>query len=222
MIVTKRKREAETEMKIRLLIVDDHALVRAGYRAILGADPNIEIVGEGESGEDALRLVRDCDPDVLLLDISMPGLGGVEVTHRLASAKSRTRIAIVSMHGEGPLPRLLLDSGASAFLTKGCAAEELLTAVRQCARGQRYVGADLAQRLALSTGARTPFDELTPREVEVALLLGRGERPGEIGRRLHVSEKTVHTYKSRVLDKCDVNSQAELAVLLVRHGLIDR
>lgn len=210
-------------MRIRLVIVDDHALMRAGYRAMLEGDTEIEIVGEGDSGELALKLVRDLDPDVLILDVSMPGLSGVEVTRRLRTVKARTRIVIVTMHGEGPLPRLLLDGGASAFLTKSCSAEELRKAVHKASRRERYVSADIAQRLALANRdlLASPLDLLSAREMEVAVLLARGERPSEISQRLHVSEKTVHTYKSRVQEKLEIQNQAELVLLLVRHGLLD-
>jgi len=209
-------------MKIRVALVDDHAILRAGYRFILDKDPDVEIIAEGESGEDALRIVREMKPDVLVLDVSMPGLSGVEVTQRLAKQKSSTKVIIVTMHGQGPLPRLLLETGASAFLTKSGDSDELLKAVRALARGERYVGAAVAQQLALAnaTGDRSPLDRLTARELEVAMMFGRGERANKIAERLHLSEKTVHTYKMRIFDKLEVRSEAEVALMLVRYGLL--
>jgi DNA-binding NarL/FixJ family response regulator len=209
-------------MPIRVALVDDHAMLRAGYRYMLAAERDIEIVAEGESGEDALRIVRELKPDVLILDVSMPGLSGVEVTYRLAKMDVPTRVVIVTMHSEGPLPRLLLDAGAAAFLTKGSDATELIDAVRQIMRGQRFVGRAIAQRLALAnaTGENAPLDRLTARELEVAMMLGRGERPQDIASRMHISDKTVHTYKTRVLSKLEIRTESELTLMLVRFGLL--
>lgn len=209
-------------MSIRVAIVDDHALARAGYRFMFAPHPEFEIVAEGASGEDALRIARDLKPDVIVLDVSMPGISGIEVTQRLAKGGSPVRIAIVTMHGNGPLPRLLLDAGAHAFLTKDCDARELIEAVRRIARGERYLAAAIAQQLALAkaSGSASPLDQLTARELEVALLFGRGARATEIASRLHISEKTVHTYKSRIYAKLDIHSEAELTLALVRHGLL--
>ncbi len=207
---------------IRIAIVDDHALMRAGFRAILSAYADIEIVGEGASGEEALALVREKKPDVLLLDISMPGMSGIDVTQRLMRSKSATRVAIVTQHAEGPLPKLLLENGAAAYLTKGCPSDELLAAVRKVARGERYVDTAIAQRLAIANtqGERCHLDALTARELEVALMVGRGDRSTEIAKRLSIGEKTVHTYKARVYAKLGVDSDPAIALILVRFGLI--
>jgi DNA-binding NarL/FixJ family response regulator len=209
-------------MSIRIAIVDDHALARAGYRFMFAPHPEFEIVAEGGSGEDALKIARELKPDVILLDVSMPGISGIEVTQRLAKGASGVRIAIVTMHGSGSLPRLLLDAGAHGFLTKDCEASELVEAVRRIARGERYLAAAIAQQLVLAkaTGKGSPLDLLTARELEVTLLFGRGARATEIATRLHISEKTVHTYKSRIYAKLDIKSEAELTLMLVRHGLL--
>ena len=135
-------------MTIRVAIVDDHAIIRVGFRGMLAGDSGIEVIAEGESGEQALQIVRESAPDVLILDVSMPGISGVEVTQRLARNKSRTRVVIVTMHSDGPLPRLLLEAGASGFLTKNCSEETLRRAVRTVAAGQRFIDHDIAQRLA--------------------------------------------------------------------------
>ncbi|GMU44555.1 MAG: response regulator transcription factor [Xanthomonadales bacterium] len=209
-------------MTIRVAIVDDHALARAGFRFMLQPAADIQIVAEGASGEEGLRIARESAPEVMLLDISMPGISGIEVTQRLTRAQSPVRIAIVTMHGEGPLPKLLLDAGASAFLSKDCDSRELIEAVRRLARGERYVAAAIAQRMALSQTGADAIDALTPREFEVALMFGRGMRAIDIGAKLHISEKTVHTYKTRIYDKLGIRSEAELALVLVRHGLIGR
>jgi len=209
-------------MTIRVALVDDHALVRAAFRFMLASFGDIEVVAEGGTGEDALRIARELKPDVILLDVSMPGMSGIEVTQRLVKSGSKVRIAIVTMHGDGPLPKMLLGVGASAFLTKDCSADEMIRAIRSIERGGRYVAEVIAQRMALAnaSGNASPLDSLTPREFEVALMLGRGDRPVDIGNRLHISEKTVHTYKTRIYAKTSVRNEAELTLLLVRNGLL--
>lgn len=209
-------------MSIRVAIVDDHAMMRAGYRGMLAAERDIDVIAEGESGEDALRIVREKQPDVLILDVSMPGVGGIEVTQRLKRLQSPTRIVVVTMLSEGPVPALLLEAGAHAFLTKGSDGAELVEAVRTVARGHRYVSREVAQKLALAkvVGESSPLDRLTAREMEIGIMLGRGERPNEIANRLNISDKTVHTYKMRVLDKLELRNDAELTLLLVRYGLL--
>jgi two-component system, NarL family, invasion response regulator UvrY len=208
-------------MSIRVAIVDDHAILRAGFREMLANLPEIEVVAEGDCGEEALNIVRELQPDVLILDISMPGISGVEVTQRLHRGKSSTRVVIVTMHGDGPLPRMLLDAGASGFLTKNCTKEVLIDAVISVHNGRRFIEHGIAQRMALvARGERSTLDRLTAREFEVALMLGRGLRSIDIAGRLHISEKTVHTYKSRIYAKLEINSEAALTLLLVRHGLL--
>lgn len=209
-------------MTIRLAIVDDHALVRAGFRSMFVPYPDVAVVAEGASGEDALRIARELKPEVMILDISMPGISGIEVTQRLAKAGSTTRVAIVTMHGDGPLPKLLLEAGASAFLSKDCGGEELVEAVRRLARGERYVAAAIAQRMALAnaSGITSALDRISARELEVALMFGRGARSIDIATRLHISEKTVHTYKSRIYAKLSVRSESELTLMLIRYGLL--
>lgn len=209
-------------MPIRVALIDDHALIRAGYRQILAHEPDMRVVAEGGSGEEALAIAREHKPEVMLLDVGMPGLSGIEVTQRLARAHSPVRLVIVTMHGEGPLPKMLIEAGATAFLTKGADGAELVGAVRQAARGQRYISHAIAQRMALATtlGEHSPLDRLTPREFEIALMLGRGERAVAIGERLAISDKTVATHKSRIYEKLDVHSEAELTLVLVRYGLL--
>ncbi len=211
-----------TTMTLRVAIVDDHAIIRVGFRGMLAGDAGIDVIAEGESGEQALQIVRESDPDVLILDISMPGISGVEVTQRMARSKSRTRVVIVTMHSDGPLPKLLMEAGASGFLTKNCSGETLRRAVRTVAAGQRFIDHDIAQRLALAatSGEQSPLDRLTARELGVALMLGRGVRSVDIAERLHISEKTVHTYKSRIYDKLDVETESALTLMLLRYGLL--
>lgn len=210
-------------MTIRVFIVDDHALVRAGMRMILSAEVDIEVVGEAESGELALPMIRKLQPDVVLCDLHLPGVSGLEVTERIVRGQSGTRVIVVSVLEDGPLPRRLLEAGASGYVGKGGDAGELVRAVRDVARGRRYLASGIAQHLALAGlgGDASPFDELSPRELEVALLLVQGLRQEEIARRLSLSAKTVNTHKSRLFEKLDIQDTISLARMVRQYGLVD-
>ena len=210
-------------MTISVFMVDDHALVRAGMRMILSGQADIEVVGEAGSGEDALPQVRRLKPDVVLCDLHLPGISGLEVTERIVRGDSGTRVVIVSVLEDGPMPRRLLEAGASGYVGKGGDAAELLRAVRDVARGRRYLASGIAQNLALSGigGGETPFDALSPRELEVALLLTRGLRQEDIARRLCLSAKTVNTHKSRLFEKLEIQDSIALARLASQYGLGD-
>lgn len=209
---------------IRVFLLDDHALVRTGFRLILEAAPDIEVVGEAASGEEALPAIRRLAPDVLLCDLHLPGVSGLEVTERIVKSGGRApRVVIVSVQQDGPMPRRLLEAGASGYLGKAGDAGELLRAVRAVADGGRYLGGELAQRLALGTmgGERSPFDTLTPRELEVAMLLSQGRRVDDVAKRLNLSPKTVATHKARLLDKLGVSDAVTLSKLARQYGLTE-
>ena len=210
-------------MTIRVFIVDDHALVRTGMRMILSAQTDIEVIGEAESGEEALPQVRRLKPDVVLCDLHLPGVSGLEVTERIVRGDYGTRVIVVSVLEDGPLPKRLLEAGASGYVGKGGDALELLRAVRDVARGKRYLANSIAQNLALSGigGDGSPFDALSPREMEVALLLTRGLRQEDIARRLSLSAKTVNTHKTRLFDKLAIRDSIALARLAAQFGLAD-
>ena len=210
-------------MTIRVYMVDDHALVRAGLRMILSAETDIEIIGEAESGEEALPQIRRLVPDVVLCDLHLPGISGLEVTERIVRGKMDCRVVIVSVLEDGPLPKRLLDVGAFGYVGKGGDARELLHAVRDAARGKRYLGSSVAQNMALASvaGNDSPFDLLSPRELEVAMLLVQGMRQDAIARRLSLSAKTVNTHKSRLFEKIGVQDSIALARLATRYGLMD-
>lgn len=210
-------------MPIRVFIVDDHALVRTGMRMILSAETDIEVIGEADSGEAALPLIRQLKPDVVLCDLHLPGVSGLEVTERIVMGQQGTRVLIVSVLDDGPMPKRLLEAGASGYVGKGGDATELLNAVREVARGKRYLANSVAQKLALAGlgGSPSPIDDLTARELEVGLLLVQGLRQHEIAKRLSLSAKTVNTHKSRLFEKLGVNDTVALARTLQHHGLLD-
>jgi len=208
---------------IRLLVVDDHELVRIGLRHILAGYPAIQIAGEANSGESALRMNRELRPDVVLLDICLPGLSGFEVTTRLKQATPGLGIVILSVHEQAPFPAQLLEAGASAYLTKGCPATELVEAIRTVARGGRHIGSRIAQQMALNLlpgHGSSPFEELSAREMEVMLMLADGRKIGDIADVLHLSPKTIATYKYRIFEKLNTQNDVDMARMAVRYGVV--
>lgn len=211
-------------MPIRVFVVDDHALVRTGFRMILAAENDIEVVGEADSAETALPEIRRLKPDVVLCDLHLPGLSGLELTERIVRGDHGSKVIAISVLEDGPMPRRLLEAGASGYVGKGCDAVELLRAVREVARGKRYLSSAIAQGLALSQlqgEDGSPFDSLTPRELEIALMLNQGLRQEAIAKRLSLSAKTVNTHKTHLYDKLGVRDAIALARLVSQYGLVD-
>lgn len=210
-------------MSIRIFLLDDHALVRTGMRMILSAQTDLEVVGEAESGESALPQIRSLKPDVVLCDLHLPGISGLEVTERIIRGDYGPKVIIVSVHEDGPFPKRLIEAGASGYVGKGGDANELLRAIRDVARGKRYLAPAVAQNLALAGigGDSSPFDLLSPREIEIALLLVQGMRQEEIARRLSLSPKTVNTHKGRMFEKLGISDTIALARLVAQYGLAD-
>jgi len=210
---------------IGILLVDDHDIVRTGIRLIIDADPNMKVVGEARDGDEVVALSRKLKPQIVLMDIHMQRVSGIEATARLHAAMPEVRIIILTMQGSGTLPRRMLASGANGYLSKGCPASELLESVRMVAAGRSFIGADIAQQMALTMlpgAALSPFETLSSRELEVALAFARGEEAIGIANRLHIGKKTVATYKCRLMGKLDIKNEVELARLAQRHGLIEQ
>ena len=210
-------------MTIRVYVVDDHALVRAGMRMILSAEADIEVVGEAESGEDALPEIRALKPDIVLCDLHLPGVSGLEVTERIVRGEYGPKVIVVSVLEDGPMPKRMIAAGAAGYVGKGGDARELLRAVREVAGGRRFLASRVAQSLALSglDASESPFDSLSPRETEVAMLLVQGMRQEEIARRLSLSAKTVNTHKTRLFEKLGIHDSIALARLVSQYGLGD-
>lgn len=210
-------------MTIRIFLVDDHALVRTGMRMILSGETDIDVVGEAESGEEALPQIRKLKPDVVLCDMHLPGISGLEVTERIVKGNYGTRVIVVSVLEDGPIPKRVIAAGASGYVGKGGNSNELLSAVREVVRGKRYLASGVAQNLALSgiSGDSTPFDILSRRELEVAMLLLQGLRQEDIAKKLSLSAKTVNTHKSRTFEKLEIQDNIALARLAQQYGLTD-
>lgn len=206
------------------MLVDDHELVRTGIRRILDDASGISVVAEASSGEQAVAEANAHKPDVVLMDIHMPGIGGIEATRKILRATPKTKIIVLTVHGDKPYAVQLLKGGAQGFLTKGCPAEEMIKAIRAVHAGQRYVSTDVAQDLALSLlpgSAESPFDTLSQREMQVLLMLTEGESVQEISDRLCLSPKTVSTYRYRLYDKLGVENDVELIRLAISHGIVE-
>ena len=205
-------------MKIRILIADDHSIVRDGLKRILAATPDLQVAGEAASGEAALALVKAHDYDIAMLDMSMPGLSGIDLIKRLKLEKPKLRILVLSMHGEKQYAARALKAGASGYLNKDSASELLLGTLRKIAAGGVHIGDTAAAELLRS--GKTAHEALSDREFEVMRLLVEGLGPTEIGERLHLSVKTVSTHKTRILEKLGLGSIAELVRYALEHRLV--
>ena len=209
---------------ISILVADDHPLFREGVVHSLASEPDIAIVGQAGSGEEALRLARDLLPDVVLLDIAMPGWGGLVTAEKITTACPATRIVMLTVFEDEDKLLAALKAGARGYVLKGVSARELANVVRATANGEVYVSPSLAAGIlvALTRGrAADPLEELTERESEILTLVGQGLTNREIGERLHLSEKTIKHYITNILQKLQVRSRVEAALVAARRGRLD-
>lgn len=204
---------------IRVLVADDHSIVRDGLKRILAATTDLQVAGEAASGDEALALVRANDYDIAMLDMSMPGLSGIDLIKRLKLEKPKLRILVLSMHGESQYAARALKAGAQGYLNKDSASEALLAALRKIASGGVHIG-DAAAAALLHSGEKPAHETLSDREFEVMRFLVQGLGPTEIAERLHLSVKTVSTHKTRVLEKLGLKSTADLVRYAMEHRLV--
>jgi two-component system invasion response regulator UvrY len=209
---------------IRILLVDDHAVVRTGFRLLLQARSDIAVVGEAESGEAACQRYLELSPDVVVMDIAMPGMGGIEALRRIRAHDPQARVLALSAHDDPMHARRALREGALGFLSKRSAPEALLEAVSSVGSGQRYIDPRVAQRLALEDIGGTessPIKRLSEREFDVFIRLARGASVQRIADDLRLSASTVGTHLYNVKQKLGVSNQSELTLLAIRYGLIE-
>ncbi len=210
---------------IRVLVVDDHDLVRTGISRMLADISGLQVIGQADSGEDAIRKARELKPDVVLMDVKMPGIGGLEATRKLLRSYPDLKVIAVTICEEDPFPTRLLQAGAAGYLTKGAALEEMVQAIRMVLGGQRYISPQIAQQLALKSFqpqlSESPFDLLSEREIQIALMIANCQKVQSISDKLCLSPKTVNTYRYRIFEKLSITSDVELALLAVRHGMVD-
>lgn len=211
---------------LRLLLADDHALVRAGMRALLGELSGVEVVAETGDGREALRLVRERKPDIALIDISMPGLNGLDVAARIVHEHPATSVIILSMHGDDESVRRALVAGAAGYLLKNSDRRELELALRTVARGETWLSPALTKRVvaAFTQGARPatdgPLEVLTPRQREVLQLVAEGHSNKEIASRLNVALKTVETHRTELMERLGIHGVAGLVRYAIQVGLV--
>jgi DNA-binding NarL/FixJ family response regulator len=209
---------------IRVLLADDHAIVRAGLKEILADTGDITVAGEATNGQEVMERVRGQDYDVAVLDMSMPGRSGIELIKQVKDEKPKLRILILTMHSEQQYAVRALKAGASGFLTKEAAADQLVAAIRKVAGGGAYVSPETAERLVLDAAPRAeaaPHTLLSDREFEVLQMIAGGKTVGDIAKRLSLSAKTVSTHKTRILHKMGLANQAELIRYALEHKLLD-
>lgn len=208
---------------IKVLVVDDHDLVRMGISRMLADDAEIEVIGEADSGEAAIRMVKALNPDVVLLDVNMPNIGGVEATKRLRQFDDKVKILAVSSVSSQPYPSMLLKAGVNGYITKGTPLAEMIKAIKKVYQGSKYFSSDVAEQLAdmlLTDNEESPFDRLSEREKQVAMMVVNCQSPQQIADQLFVSVKTVNTYRYRIFEKVGVDSDVKLTHLAMRYGLI--
>lgn len=209
---------------IKILLVDDHELVRLGIKRILQDVSGLKVVGETSTGEEAVRLSKELIPDVVLMDVQMPGIGGLEATRKMVRHNPDIKVLALTIYGDEPYPSRLLQAGAVGYMTKGCAAEEMIRAIRTVHSGQRYISSDIAQQLALKRFTKaedSPLDILSERELQIMLMITSGQKVQEISNKLCLSPKTVNSYRYRVFEKLSITSDVELTLLAIRLGLLE-
>ncbi|WP_286222675.1 UvrY/SirA/GacA family response regulator transcription factor [Marinobacter apostichopi] len=214
---------------IRVLVVDDHELVRSGITRMLADNPDLDVIGQASSGEGAIEFVRQERPDIVLMDIRMPGIGGLEATRRILRIDDSIRVIVVTACADDPYPTRVMQSGASAYITKGADIKEMVRAIRMAHSGQRYISPEIAQKMALKQlsgdrdddGELSLFERLSEREMQIAMMVVDCQKVQDISDKLCLSPKTVNSYRYRIFEKLEISSDVELALMAVRLGLLD-
>jgi len=209
---------------INVMVVDDHNLVRKGLSVMLSSAQGIRVTGEACSGEEALTLAKSKRPDVILMDLKMPGIGGIEATKKLSRMLPEAKIVIVTVCDDDLFPSRVLQAGAVGYITKGAELEEMLRAIKSVHSGQRYISPEIARLLALrhldDTG-KSPFEVLSERELQVFMMITQGAKVQDIADKLCLSSKTVNSYRYRIFEKLGVKNDVELTHLAIKHGVIE-
>ncbi|WP_057831859.1 UvrY/SirA/GacA family response regulator transcription factor [Colwellia sp. TT2012] len=208
---------------INVLLVDDHHLVRVGISKILGCVKGLSVIGECETCEDAIKFCRQKEPDVLLMDMDMPGMGGLEATKKILRFAPDVKIIVLTAHTEDPFPSKVMQMGAAGYLTKDAGPDEMVNAIRAVNSGQRYLPSAIAQKMALSQFKSVddnPFSSLSDRELQIMIMITRGDKVPNISEHLNLSTKTINSYRYRMFDKLAVSNDVELTHLAIRYGMI--
>ncbi|WP_456059087.1 UvrY/SirA/GacA family response regulator transcription factor [Arsukibacterium ikkense] len=207
-----------------MLLVDDHELVRTGISRILMDERGIKVIGEAGSGEEALQFCRQHEPDVVLMDMNMPGMGGMTATKRILHFCPDIKVLALSVSCEEPVPTKVMQLGAAGFISKNSAPKEMVSAIRKVYSGVRHISDEVAQKMALAkvnNHSENPFEGLSDRELQIMLMITRGQKVTDIAEQLNVSAKTVNSYRYRMFEKLAISGDVELTHLALRHGMID-
>ena len=208
---------------INVLLVDDHHLVRTGISKILSSVKGLKVVGECETGEEAIKFCRKNTPDIVLMDMDMPGMGGLEATKKILRFTPDVNVIALTAHTEDPFPTKVMQMGASGYLTKESGPDEMVNAIRAVNSGQRYLPSNIAQKMALSqfkTVEENPFNALSDRELQIMIMITRGDKVPNISEHLNLSTKTINSYRYRMFEKLGVSNDVELTHLAIRYGML--
>lgn len=211
--------------KIKVMVVDDHELVRSGISSLLNEVEDISIISEAKSGEEAITQCRSLSPDVIVMDIKMPGIGGLEATHKLLRINPTIRILILSVYNDNLFPNKLLKAGAYGYITKGSSMHEMVKAIRTIYAGQKYISPEIASQLALQKldgDGESPFSELSDRELQVTVMICSGSKVQNIANSLCLSPKTINSYRYRIFEKLNVHNDVELTHLALKYQILDQ
>jgi two-component system invasion response regulator UvrY len=210
-----------TELKV--LLVDDHSVVRMGFKMLIDSEKDIKVIAESETGEDGIQKYQELKPDVTVMDITMPGIGGLEAIERIIAKDKNAKILVLSAHEDSVHPKRVLSAGAIGYLTKRSAAEELISAIRTVGSGKKYIESSVAQQLAITqlSGENDPTEILSDREFEVFIALAKGKSTNEIADTMCLSPRTVGTHLYNIKQKLNANNSAEIALIAIRCGLIE-
>lgn len=211
-------------MKIRVLLADDHELVRHGLSRMLEDETDIDVIAQASRGEEAVKLCESERPNVVLMDVRMPGMGGLEATRQITQSFPEIRVVAVTACNEEPFPSKLIKAGAAGFVSKGCDISEIISAIRNVMCGKHFISADIARQMALKplqSNSESPFDLLSDRELQICIMVINCEKAQSIASALDISAKTVNSYRYRIFEKLDIASDVELTRLAIRYGMLD-
>lgn len=210
----------------KILVADDHDLVRMGIMRMLEDVPGFDVAGEAKTGEEAVQLAKDLAPDVVLMDVRMPGIGGLEATRKILAYNESIKVIAVTSLSDDMYPERLMKAGACGYVTKGANFDEMIDAIKTVVAGNRYMSSNVAQQLALRSfagakGGASPFESLSERELQTAILIANGAKVQTIADTFCVSPKTINSYRYRIFEKLNIHSDVELTLLAVKHKILD-
>ncbi len=209
--------------QMKVLLVDDHSVVRMGFKMLIEAEQDMKVIAEAESGEQGIKVYKETHPDITIMDITMPGIGGLEAIERILAHDKNAKILVLSAHEDSVHPKRAINAGALGYLTKRSAAEELIKAIRSVQKGTKYLEPSIAQQMAITqlSGENNPVEILSDREFEVFIALAKGKSTNEIAETICLSPRTVGTHLYNIKQKLNANNSAEIALIAIRCGLLE-